>query len=880
MDNNNFSTPGSSLEEKRRALLERKLRQRRAERSERRNFVRVSRDGFHPVSYQQEDIWFLHQMTGDHAVYNIAFQFRLHGALDIFRIQRAIMELVSRHEPLRTRFIERDGIPYQVIDAVPDPSLFCLIDHPVSDPAEREAWAECFVGQEANRGFDLATGPLFRCSIVRFSSDEAVLAIVAHHIVTDGWSFTTILDELEQLYGDPQQLRAHDLSPLPIQAVDHAVWQKSSLSDEIKAQQLAYWARRLAGVPGFDFPTDRPRPATMTWSGALSERKFAPELGSRLEELARSERMPLLAVLLAGFLSVISSHSGQEDLAVGSVFNGRTRPELEPMVGLFATTLVLRSSTEGDPSFLDLAVRCQEAVLGALDNQDLPLGKIVEAIKPFRDPGKNPLFQISFSLDTAQTSGLDLKLHDLEVEAVQIPTKQSRLDMTVTVSHDEGAGMSVQIEYNTMLFDAVRIEELTEQLEFVLSQGVARPDRPVSELLPTRIPTRKIPALAVPMEAHGPEGSGKIEVSPAVSGIEALSPATTAEQALALLWGSVLGVPARKFDREDAFFVVGGTSLSLMVLISAIRSQMGVDISVRDMYAAPTLREMALIVERAQDAGAGKVDRRVPSPLVPIKPTGSKSPFFCVHAVGGSVFPYVSMAEFFHPEQPIYGLESLSLTGLPAAANVPEIAAEYVRHIRLIQRSGPYLFGGWSSGGSIAFEMARLVAAEGEAVGPVILLDSWVPPGLDALPSMPERLESFLCDFALLQNRDPETIVRRATRAGSAAGDVIEALLQTIEEAGLAPTGMRGDLRHRIEVFLNNQRAFLTHRTSPAGLSVALFATDQSRRGEIASEWRSVALDGVGEYPIPGDHYTILSGENVSAVVDQIQLCLDTQGWS
>lgn len=1352
----------ASVEDKRKALLARRLGRRRGESGGTQAIVPVPRDGILPLSYQQEDFWFLHQLAPDHGVYNIAYAYRLSGELDVSRLEHAVTELIARHEPLRTRFAESSGVPRQIIEAASDPTVFQVVERPDMDSAARDAFAHGFAEETANALFDLSTGPLFRCSLVRFSDTDALLVIAAHHVVTDGWSFAILFEEIECLYRTGTSSGAQMVPAPEIQAVDHAAWQRDRFADDSMARQLSYWKHQLAGMTSLELPTDFPRPAEATWSGALVERRFGESLGRDLQRLARAENVSLLAVLLAGFLTVMARYTEEEDLAVGSVFNGRSRAELEPMVGLFVTTLILRANTGGDPEFRELVARCHESVTGALGNQDVPVGKIVDLLNPVRDSSRNPLYQIAFSLDTDKTAGPGLTLEGIVVEPVQLATKQSRLDMTVIVSLDGKGAMGVQIEYNTLLFEPSRIEGLAEQLHHVLAQAVRAPSTRIGELqllpeaervravhrwndtdvdngadvclhdwiaerisrtpsdaialrfgeaeldygeldrrsnqlahhlvelgvgpnvlvgvalersfelvigllavlkaggaylpldpdLPSerlrflladsgvpvvlaqqhisgrlgdssahvvtldgdwpgvagrypmsrvdpgttpgdlayvlytsgstgapkgamvehrgivnwlraihdvldlrsedvmiqkasltfdssvwevfgsltvgctlvlpkpdghhdrsyltrliadegvsvlhfvpsmlrhfleepgvaelrsvravfcggetlgadlrnelwskldvtltnvygptetaptatawtcpagdpdqtvpighmianmrgyvldrtgqpvppgvpgelylagvgvgrgylnrpdltaerfvpdafatrpgsrmyatgdmvrrrpdgaleflgrrdgqvkvrgmrietgeieyalrRHPTVSAAAVAVrtiaggepqivayvvavpsvdleprilrehlagllphymvparfvtmeelPLTISGKLDYGKLLDPPTESRIVRFPPTTRTERILASLWASVLGWPMEDIDCADTFFELGGTSLNLMALIAGIRSRVGVELSVRDLYAAPALQDMSKLVENR--TGLSDHDTAGASPLVAIKPSGSRVPFFCVHAVGGSVVPYFPIADLLHPDQPFFGLEDRSGL-LSATASIPEIAAEYVRHVRTVQPAGPYLLGGWSMGGVVAFEMARILAEEGQEIRLVALLDSWVPPGHGELPGLAERLDAYLHDVAAMQGGAAE----QCTLPTTSDEDLIGSAVEVMRGAGLAHGEFGDVLRDRIHVFLRNQEAFLTHRPESADLAVELFATEHAQDAGVAEQWRSVALRGVTEHAVPGDHYSMLSRTHLPYLVRSLQARLD-----
>ncbi|WP_215083101.1 non-ribosomal peptide synthetase [Streptomyces sp. ISL-11] len=470
-------TGTASLSDIKRALLDAKLSRQRAEAAERNRIAPVPRTGRLQVSDQQRHLWLLHQLAPDQPVYNVPFALRLRGTLDTEALADALRGLVTRHEALRTRFGSEHGVPYQIVDDAPTAWPLPVTDLSGPPGAERDDRAHALVESHARAPFDLENGPVFRTHLLRLAADEHILVLCLHHIVTDGWSVGIVTQELAALYGTGHG----DLPELAVQPADHAAWQRRRLSGDGLRTQIDYWRTTLDGVPAIDFPTDRPRPTHPTWTGAELELDLPAELGAALRAWVRGERVSLLAVLHAAFLTVLSRYTGEDDLAVGSVFSGRTRSEVEPLIGFFANTLVLRTSTAGDPTFRELVARCQRTVLGAMEHQDVPFGTLVEELRPERTPGRNPLFQISFTLLTGAMVG-EFGLGDLVVEPVPVENGTSRFDLAFQVNEAADGGLRVWIEYSTELFDRARMERLVGHFRTVLEQAVTDADTRVGEL--------------------------------------------------------------------------------------------------------------------------------------------------------------------------------------------------------------------------------------------------------------------------------------------------------------------------------------------------------------------------------------------------------------
>nr|BFE59782.1 hypothetical protein GCM10020063_043080 [Dactylosporangium thailandense] len=451
------------------ASLEALLAQKRAARDARRAPDRIPvapRGGPMPVSHQQEGLWLLHQLDPAATTYHLPVALRIRGAFDPAALGRAFTTLVARHESLRTRFEERDGGPVQLID--PPPPSWPL---PVREVADAERW----LTDGARAPFDLRTGPLLRTALGRLPDGDHLLLVVVHHIVADGWSVAVLTDELSRLYA------GRALDPIELQPADHAAWQRHGIGERLE-ERLAHWRRVLDGLPDLAFPADRPRPARPTGAGAQLSRRLPDGLGDALRGVARREGTTFLAVALAGFGVVLRRYTGQDDLAIGSVFSGRTRSELEPLVGYFANVVVLRANTAGRPTFAELVRRCHDTVLDATAHQDVPFGLVVDVLQPDRVPGRNPLFQVAFSLQTAEVAAAGIRLGTAAAEPVAAGTDGARFDLTVTLTDGPAGELDLAIEYSTELFDTDRIERLAGHLTTVLDAATRAPDTPIDAL--------------------------------------------------------------------------------------------------------------------------------------------------------------------------------------------------------------------------------------------------------------------------------------------------------------------------------------------------------------------------------------------------------------
>jgi amino acid adenylation domain-containing protein len=441
--------------------------------------VPTGRTGALPLSFAQERLWFLDRLEPGNAIYNIRAARRLGGVLNPAALELALGEVVRRHEALRTVFTEVDGSPVQVVAPF---GGFVLPVEDLSglDETEREAAVRRRAGEEARRGFDLATGPLFRASLLRLGAEDHVLLLLMHHIVSDGWSMEVLFRELPVLYETYCESRKSPLPELPVQYADYAVWQREQLAGEVLDRQMAYWKVRLAGAPELlELPTDHPRPAVQTFRGAQERIELPLELLERLERLARSEGATLYMVMLSAFQVLLSKYAGSEDVVVGSPIAGRTRKEIEELIGFFVNTLVLRTDLSGDPAFREVLRRVRQVTLGAYEHQEVPFEKLVAELQPERSLSHSPLFQVVFTLqDRNQPAGGFAGLQAWAVGA-ELGTTKFDLELNFVV-HEEG--LRGGLAYSTDLFERSTVEQMLERLHRVLEQVAQNADVRLSQL--------------------------------------------------------------------------------------------------------------------------------------------------------------------------------------------------------------------------------------------------------------------------------------------------------------------------------------------------------------------------------------------------------------
>lgn len=445
------------------------------------------------ASYLQEGLWFLDQLDPGKATYNVPGATRITGALDVSALEKALSEIIRRHETLRTTFTEREGQLCQII-AEPSHVTLCVISLESLPAAEREAEMLRLATEESQRAFDLREGPLFRFFLVKLSREEHILILNMHHIITDGWSMGVFTRELLSLYEAYASSNASPLPEPPIQYADWAIWQKQWLQGENLETQLDFWKTQLRGkLPVLELPTDRPRPAFQSCRGMHATFSLPKSLSDALRSFTQREDFTLFETLLAAFKALLSYYSGQQDIIVGSPSANRNRRELEGLIGYFVNMLPLRSDLSGNPSFLQLLDQVHRVTMAAYAHQELPFGKLVEELKLPRDPSRNPVFQAEFILLSYEHAPAvygygfrspvkkTLDVSGLTLTPVEVESGVAKFDLVVLL-WDMPEGISGTFEYNADLFDPATITRMMTVFETLLKNVVSHPEVKLEDL--------------------------------------------------------------------------------------------------------------------------------------------------------------------------------------------------------------------------------------------------------------------------------------------------------------------------------------------------------------------------------------------------------------
>ncbi|MEO6193568.1 MAG: amino acid adenylation domain-containing protein, partial [Thermoanaerobaculia bacterium] len=437
-----------------------------------------SRHGVLPLSYPQRRLYFMDRLAPGNPTYNIPSGYLLRGPLAPAALAAALAEVVRRHEALRTRIVaDAHGEPGQEVGPPPaaPPPFADLSGLP---PERRAAELAALAGREAGRGFDLRRDPMLRATLVRLGEDEHAFLFTVHHIASDGWSEGVLRRELSALYAAALAGEPSPLAPLSLQYADFAAWQRA-WPEEALAAQLAHWKERLAGTPALELPADRPRPPVASFRGDSLRLDLPPALIRALRRLARRGQATVFMTVLAVWHALLQRHSGQTDFAIGTPVANRTRPELEPLIGVFLNMLALRTDGGGDPSFAELLARVRHTALAAYDHADVPFERIVDEVNVARDRSRPPLVQTMLALNS--TPRVPLTLRGLAVEPLDLAARVSRFDLSLALA-EQGGELGGGLEYSTDLFDRTTMARLAGHLVHLLAAAADDPSRRVAEM--------------------------------------------------------------------------------------------------------------------------------------------------------------------------------------------------------------------------------------------------------------------------------------------------------------------------------------------------------------------------------------------------------------
>jgi len=435
---------------------------------------RAPRSAEMPLSLAQQRLWFLDRLEPGNTFYNMHLAFRLRGKLCLEALEASLQDIGLRHESLRTQFPDRDGEPVQSILPAPRFRLE-IIRHSPSDGDVRH-----IADRQAHRPFDLAQDPLFRPILIRLGETDHILLLAMHHVISDGQSVGVLLEELSQLYTARTTGANCELSPLPMQYLDYAVWERQWLNSPDMSRLTAYWKQRLNNPPAaIRFTSARPRPDKRSFGGETYSWMLPGSVSETVDTLSRREGVTKFMVLLGAYYILLRHHTGQDDLIVGADVANRNHPETQRMIGFFVNQLPLRADLSGDPSFRAFLGRVRESTLGAYAHHDLPFQKLLDVLKVERRLNHAALFQAKLLYQQGPAAALEFS--GVEVEPFRVELNSSAFDLVLALL-ETPHGLAATFEFDTDLLDRPAVVRMSEDFQALLTRAAAQPDTTLGEL--------------------------------------------------------------------------------------------------------------------------------------------------------------------------------------------------------------------------------------------------------------------------------------------------------------------------------------------------------------------------------------------------------------
>ncbi|CAM2068454.1 Amino acid adenylation domain-containing protein [Sulfidibacter corallicola] len=676
-----------------------------------------------PLSFAQQRLWFLHLLRDLGDSYHLPSLVRLEGPLDVPALKGALIHLQQRHEALRTAFLaDEDGMPMQHIVADP-PLPWHELD--VSDAGS----AECRAFELLAEPFDFTEPGLWRAVLVRLGSDTHLLGLCFHHLIADGWSLNLFTGELVEIYRALRDGAIPSLPDLSLQPADHALWQRAHSAHFERG--LAQCCRMLEGAPPMlPLPTDFPYPENGVSSAAQVWLDWDPLLVNRMERVCLDLEVTPYVLLLTAFGLAAGRLAGTEELVIGLPEANRDREEIQPLFGFFANTLALRLDFSGKPDVRTLLRRVKDNLLNALSYRHVPFDRVVEALSPPRVPGREPIFQILFSMEPQSPTVGQWSIPGVRVEDI-VRSRTSTPFMMALVLATGAQSYSGMLEYRDDLFrteTASSFKDLFQRtVEALCGAGETALDEALPEL-PSTWPGRG-DAVQGETTIPGPK-------APRGAAHQVRLPRDGVELRLCEIWSDLLQRPVT--DPFLDFFDLGGHSILAVRMVARLRTTFGRSVPLSEIFTEPTIAALASRLRSTAEAG--------PSDSVLLlnrsdRDDGEPRPaFFCVPGSGGS-------ALYLHPlasaltEYRCFGLQSPGLDGTrEPLTDIEAMAAHHIATMRSIQPEGPYFLGGHSFGGLVAFAMARMLEAQGRSVAGLVILDTALsdPPAVNPLQSEDE----------------------------------------------------------------------------------------------------------------------------------------------
>lgn len=808
-----------------------------------------------PLSFNQERLWLLEQLSPGSSAYNVPLALRLQGKLDISALEQSFREILRRHQALRTQFATVDNRPVQLVtEAVDDWSLSVKQLPSSLASLEREIAIARALEEVARQPFDLTGKYLLRACLIELSPTEHLLSIAVHHIAFDGWSEGIFWRELAVLYESFTQDTPSPLAELSIQYADFAVWQRQWLQNDFLVALNSYWQGKLGtNLPELALPTDYPVPVRPTRTSSTYKLTLPASLTDKLKQLSSQFRATLFVTLLTSFKILLHIYTEQDDLFVCSPIASRNRPELKPLIGYLVNLLILRSDLSGNPSFEELLSQVSKTVTGAYAHQDLPLQQLVQEL----GVGQRTLSQVMFVLQNSDSTTPTLS--GLTVEELEVDNGTADFDLSLSLTEKQNELVGIW-KYNTDLFCAESIVTMAEHWQTLLEQIVVDPAKPIDTLLVLNKRDRQ------QLRAKQANRLSSERFQPKLSATNS-QPRNALELRLTRIWEEIL--ESKQIHVRDNFFEIGGSSLLAFRLIGAIENSFDKKLPLSALLQAPTIEKLAKLIQREGQSSSS-------SWLNPPQPGNSRPTLFCIPPAGNSLLGFANIVHHLGADWPFYVPQPLGLEGETTPhETVEDMAAHYIQEIQTIQPNGPYYLGGRCFGGIVAYEMARQLVQQGEKVALLALIDGGLPPNIYRKMRNPDgtkkakSLAQYWQSFTYFcRNGQLTTVLKYRYR------QQLRKLRARFSPNTAEPDPLMANVRR---VFRSHMKARANYQPSSSYPGkITIFASGTLRLDQQDS-WNELATEGIECHFVGGSHGTIDQEPYVEILATKLRDCLNAR---
>ncbi len=645
-----------------------------------------------PLTPGQKGLWFLNEFYGENAVYNIPMSLTLHGHVDVNALSLALNRMTERHSILRTSYHCENGVPYQKINEykenqleVTDVSMLSGLD------------LANILKSEASTPFHLNQDSVIRYKLFRISGSHHILFIDIHHIAFDGWSLGLFKKELSLIYNGLLEGYEVELPELSFHYADYANWVANKHQDYSK--EIDYWKQKIGSNHfGTELPTDYPRPINQTYHGDYKDTTLDSSTLKQLKIFSKKQGVSLYVVLTACFKTLLYHVTGDSNISIASPNFNRNLHEFENVIGFFVNSMILSTDLSGEFTYNQVVERVSNTIKEAFEHQDIPFVKLVEKLVPHRDSSRTPLHQIIFVLQNADEQ--EILMNGLRPTFEMLSSGTSKCDLTF-IAEESDEKLLIRCEYNTDLFKPESICRFLSRFIETIHQCLSNPDQPIiaKGSQPSTHPAK-------------PEARiNDIRIQPRSSNLHN----SQIEERLRKIWKEILEID--HIDVNDNFFEIGGYSLLAIRLIHRINQEFSVQLSIKSIFEFPTISSLEKVLLNKQSVTS-------PQGVVQIR-KGKGDPLFLFPGIIGNAFTFQPFAEKLNTKQPLYVLEyPENPEELLPEQSMAELAAYFIRLIRLVQATGPYHLAGYSLGGRVVFEMAMQLQKSGEKTGFLGIIDT------------------------------------------------------------------------------------------------------------------------------------------------------------